>query len=85
MTSSAAAGWQWAVGWLPWQHASNRVAKANGPGMRMKAFSLAARPPPTTPQHLPHPNPLARFFLPPSFSQRGSVQQAGGKSDGNAP
>lgn len=58
MTSSAAAGWQWAVGWLPWQHASNRVAKANGPGMRMKAFSLAARPPPTTPQHLPHPNPL---------------------------
>lgn len=50
MTSIAAAGWQWAAGWLPWQHSNNLVAKASSPGMHMKAFGQAARPPPTTPQ-----------------------------------
>lgn len=39
MTSSAAAGWRWAVGWVPWQPASNPVARASGPGMHMESLS----------------------------------------------
>lgn len=38
---SAAAGWQWAVGWLPWQPASNPVAKGKwAQVVAVKVFSV---------------------------------------------
>lgn len=69
MTSSTAAGWRWAVGWVPWQPASNPVARASAPGMCLKTlgYKLKDLPPPH------QDNTPACICLPVSFSLRGSV------------
>lgn len=49
MTSSAAAGWWWAVGWVPWQLESNPVARASGPRSEVTqlGFKTSTYPTPT--------------------------------------